>query len=1233
MSGNDVKCLQVILNQAADTQVAASGTGSAGKETTTFGALTKAAVVKFQNKYAAEVLTPVGLTAGTGVVGAKTVAKLNTMVGGTGTTGTGTTGTTQTLPTAAGLTVQVASDNPAAGTVISDGASNVAGSQALIPFLKLTFSTPAGTSAKVTSLKVKRIGVSSDTDLSNVYLYDGNTKIAELTSMTAAVVNFTNAAGLFTVEGAKTITVKGDLYKDSSAGKTIGISLVAATDVTTDASAVNGTFPINGNLMTVAVVTDFGRLTVATTTNSATVDPGITGFEAMKFTLQATNQKIKVSSIKFMQLGSIAKTDVSNMALYAGGTQLGSTVPALAADGTVTFDFSSSPYEIGSGVTKNISLKCDVVGGSTRTIRFSIQKSSDIVAMDANYGVSVTPDVAAIATYTVLDSVATLVNSGNLVISRATDSPSGNVALNSTNVTLAKYNVKAVGEDVKVSSLVIQVATTGTGQVPKNVKVLFDGLQTGLNQSLLYTTTSLSVNFTVPVGQTKTIEIKGDIQAGGANFVSTDTLTASILLGSSNAQRMTSLGTFDFPSANQAGNQLTVSASSLSAARNITYGNIQTVYGAGPIIIGSYLITAGSAEGVSISKITFTDNASSQATTAGTHALGEAYSNLELYYGTTKLGSTVTPNTSDTPGQEYNFYPQGLSLVAGQTIRVDLKGNVMTSPTWGNADGAQLISAEGTGLVTANAANITTAGSVAGQKLTLSSAGVFTGAIDSSRPDAALVAMGQTDVTIGIWKLSADSVEQLTVSKIVMISNNTATSSGMVKNVKLYCGSDAFGSTVDALVTPSAGNPYAPFAGTCVLPKGSYKLVTLKADVADYGTSAFGTGGAGYYTNALDYVEMFLTYGSPITEVSTSNLVVRGAGAVASTTAAASSTAEKMYVYRTILTPTLACTGTCDGSQRGRNASDEIATLTLTGTTLQSAQLRTATSVTDDSVGVTSLATSTLYYDLGATSTHARATTTRYLDDSTAVEWILKYGDGTDYVATNSWVAFKVGTTTSSSPLKDYSRISLWIYPNKVATTSIFLADATTTDRAFANATAVNSATTVVLSADQWNHVDFGLNDGSGGFQATTGSAYIGVRINTSTSTIYVIDDIRLYNDSVTLNITGDTKDSATGTVFYLKTVGGTQVGHGYLAVDGKVKLIPESTITVGSPGTTYKITTNTNTVVATSTTAVETLSMTISRGTPSTAGDIRWFDQGANPDGAITWINAGAAISASLAY
>ena len=77
MEGEDVKCLQVMLNRELEEPLAESGPGSPGNETSYFGSITKRGVKRFQERYQQDVLAPHGLQQGTGYVGRTTRQKLN----------------------------------------------------------------------------------------------------------------------------------------------------------------------------------------------------------------------------------------------------------------------------------------------------------------------------------------------------------------------------------------------------------------------------------------------------------------------------------------------------------------------------------------------------------------------------------------------------------------------------------------------------------------------------------------------------------------------------------------------------------------------------------------------------------------------------------------------------------------------------------------------------------------------------------------------------------------------------------------------------------------------------------------------------------------------------------------------------------------------------------------------------------------------------------------------------
>ncbi len=770
-------------------------------------------------------------------------------------------GTTAVTAVTGNLTLSLAPDNPPSATIVSDNLTSTTsnGAQAMIPLMKLLMTAGADGDAKVTKLALKRSGVSADTDISNMYLYDGDTKLASNPSVANNMVTFTNAAGLVTVvKGTtKTVTLKLDLKNNVSSGKTYTFSVASAADVSASGS-VGGNFPLTSNTFTSASVTDLGKLVITNVSPTAagTVDPGTAGFEVWRFTAASTNQDMEVRKMVFTLVGSVNPGDLKNFALWDGATQVGTTVVDMASDKTITLDMAAKPYVVTKGQTRTLSLKADIVAGTNRTFYASIQNSGDVVTFDKNYGVFVKTNGT--DTFTVLQaggasSVNFTINTGSLTQTLAADSPTGNIADAATNITLAKFLWKANGEDVKVSSL--SVSSTSSGNTISNLRLLVDGSQVG--SSIASHTASNGADtgwgtfgnsFIVKAGTTATITVVGDTTH--SSVAANETIVIGLSAGSSNAQGTVSLT--NISTVGQTGNTLTVKSGTVTVSKNSAFGNKSSSNPTGTVNasgakVASLVITAGAGEDVELSQVVLRDD------TAGS-CIGDVMQNLTLKNNAgMQLGTTyANPSTSCSTQNSYTFNISPVVTVTnGAQYVVDVFADLKAATTTATS----LIDVN---TVTASGKSTGSDASATSQNLSLqnvyiAASGALMVQIDSDTPVANNYLMGATDQTIGKFQLTASSTEAVNITQLIVSARFSTGATGTMANIRLVDADTGLqvGPTVSSFSDTVAGTSsgtttysHATFSGmNLTIPKGISKTLGLKVDFTTYEGGGFSTTG------------------------------------------------------------------------------------------------------------------------------------------------------------------------------------------------------------------------------------------------------------------------------------------------------------------------------------------------------------------------------------------------------
>ncbi|MCM2338838.1 MAG: peptidoglycan-binding protein [Burkholderiales bacterium] len=801
MKNVQVKYLQQTLNEKGYT-VATTGAGSVGSETTYFGPATTTAVKKFQ--------AAMGLVAD-GVFGAKSRAALGgsvvttypagctSAVGFSPTTGLPCNGTT-TVPTTGPVAVMVATDNPASGTLVAG--------QATADLAHFTF-TGSGT---VTALTLQRIGVSADSTPSNIYLFDGATRLTDAASVTSTgLVTFTNPAGLFM--GGKTISVKSDIASNTS-GQTLGMKLVSYT-----VGGVVTTANLSGNVHNIASATLASVSAGTVTPSGATINPA-SGVTLWQSTLTVSQRDVLMKRLALRQVGSAPAASFQNFKLYVNGVQV-ATSTGLDINGYVTFDMSSAPVTLVAG-SRVVRVDADVVSGASRTVQLSVRQAADVDFVDSSFGVNITPTGFA---WTGSASTISGSSGGSLTVEKDVTSPSTNLTLSGNDVNLGTFKLTAYGESIKVETLKAGFTYTdasagGNTATLRNGRLLINGVQYGSTATLLAAGTSFTVNYTVVPGTPVLVEVHADVydNDGTDAIAASDSILAKLVTGSSNATRVDSLGSFNVPSADVSANTLTVATTSIAALKNGTYANQTTVVPATNFKIGAWNLTGSSVEDVLLTTLSFDVDSVTNATFSA--------DDITNMYVVVKNGSTIVaqPSPLGTVAAADNNYSINYTLPKNGSVTIELYGNFGSTVTSGDSFKTDL-SVSGTSLVSGQTVS---SNDKDGQTIAYGAASI-TATKDASSPVASIVYDNQT-VTAAAYKFAAVTSGYNVTDLVFTLATSTVASM-----LELYDGS--------TLVASQSGADTITFSGLAWnVPANTNKVLTAKLVLGGVGIGAGTTG-------------------------------------------------------------------------------------------------------------------------------------------------------------------------------------------------------------------------------------------------------------------------------------------------------------------------------------------------------------------------------------------------------
>ena len=759
------------------------------------------------------------------------------------------------------LTVSVASSTPA-GATLPDGATGVS----------MTTWKFSG-SGTVNSVVVNLNGINAASDISNVYLYEGSTRLTDSRSVNSATREATFSNVGWDVSGSGYLTLVAELSTGAAGGETVSFGIASASAIGSTAT-VGGSFPLNGNTFSLSA-NDAGTVTI---TKSGTItNPAIGQNDATisKFKIAAATEGAVISSFR-LKVDNAADHD--DYRLWNGATQIGTGVFA----GSDVVDFTlPSALSIAKGNSDILTVTADVGGQKSDALKVYIDNDADFRAIGSSFGygmivVRTTFDGDSCTT-TAGDCSYSAVQGGDMTVTMNGPS-SGDVGVGAKDVTLMAFTVTA-SQDLTIKDFPIRVGADdeaspdgdpldgGTGAAADDADGLYKGTATaeaniqdikivdantgvvlwGPKEVAADTTVALdaiqTLTFTedlsMTAGQSLDLLITADISTNATSgevfgvLIDMDGSSGTLTVEDSNGDALTA-GTNILPSGDINGNNFTVSTPTLAIALASSPTSFTTVQGTSGVTLAKFTTTAGSASDMLVSGVTFDlygDDDGSGAFTVGgaTNAQVEDFiSTCSLYDGAG--GLIAGPETPTSSGAALVFdsfaWTIGAGVVENMQVVCNLANPSETTTTFLAVDiddtAAQVTveDADGTSRdATADSPNAADDGGAPTVAVTVAAAGSLAVSLDSSSPDEAYLMAGTSDNWVSSFRIEATN-EAFTIDTISFDETQGAVDGGAatvyannVASVGISYTNEA-GNTETKTAYMSAG--VAKFAGTAI---------------------------------------------------------------------------------------------------------------------------------------------------------------------------------------------------------------------------------------------------------------------------------------------------------------------------------------------------------------------------------------------------------------------------------